>query len=164
MQAIHMPSDPNLLEVPVGSLDLGMFVAELDRPWSETPFALQGFCIREQGDIDCLRDHCSYVYVDPQRKARLGTYSKRHAPGKAKRRDSISIKKEFTQAKVDFASASQTMEKVFTRIHSNRKVDVEVIKSAITPLIDSVFRNREALAALVRMKDKDDYYYQHSGS
>lgn len=41
-----------------------MFVAELDRPWLETPFLLQGFTIKTNGELRVLKEHCSYVYVD----------------------------------------------------------------------------------------------------
>jgi hypothetical protein len=33
------------------SLEPGMFIAELDRPWLETPFALQGFVVRDNSEI-----------------------------------------------------------------------------------------------------------------
>src|ERR671929_45444 len=33
----------NKKAVPVGDLQFGMYIAELDRPWTETPFAFQGF-------------------------------------------------------------------------------------------------------------------------
>ncbi|RPH46352.1 MAG: HD-GYP domain-containing protein [Burkholderiales bacterium] len=45
-------------------LQLGMFIAELDRPWLDTPFLLQGFLADSQVEIDTLRKYCSYVYVD----------------------------------------------------------------------------------------------------
>ncbi|MBL8482330.1 MAG: DUF3391 domain-containing protein, partial [Rhodocyclaceae bacterium] len=35
-----------------------MFVFELDRPWLDTPFLLQGFLIEEQSQIDDLRKFC----------------------------------------------------------------------------------------------------------
>lgn len=46
-----------------------MFVAQLDRPWLETPFLFQGFEIREESEIDQLRHYCQYVYVDVKRSA-----------------------------------------------------------------------------------------------
>jgi len=42
-----------------------MFVAELDRPWLETPFLLQGFLIEDQAQIDHLRALCRTVRIDP---------------------------------------------------------------------------------------------------
>jgi len=41
-----------------------MFVADLDRPWLETPFLLQGFTIKTNDELRVLKEHCSYVYVD----------------------------------------------------------------------------------------------------
>ena len=51
-------------QVASESLQLGMFIAELDRPWVDTPFLLQGFLADSQVEIDTLRRCCSYVYVD----------------------------------------------------------------------------------------------------
>ena len=36
----------NRRQIDVGLLKGGMYVSQLDRPWLETPFLFQGFCIR----------------------------------------------------------------------------------------------------------------------
>jgi HD-GYP domain-containing protein (c-di-GMP phosphodiesterase class II) len=48
-------------------LKVGMFVADLDRPWVDTPFLLQGFLIENDEQILALRTHCEYVIVDRAR-------------------------------------------------------------------------------------------------
>src|SRR5215216_1309005 len=48
-------------------LKVGMFVADLDRPWVDTPFLLQGFVIEDEEQIAALRAHCEYVMVDRAR-------------------------------------------------------------------------------------------------
>ncbi len=48
-------------------LKLGMFVAELDRPWLESPFLMQGFLIDEGEQIATLRELCRFVTVDRTR-------------------------------------------------------------------------------------------------
>ena len=48
-------------------LKIGMFVADLDRPWVDTPFLLQGFLIENDEQIHALRKHCEYVIVDRAR-------------------------------------------------------------------------------------------------
>ena len=68
MPDVYVPQDSNLIEVPAFGLQLGMYVAELDRPRLETPFAMQGFLIQDQSDIEYVSKHCTYVYVDPHRK------------------------------------------------------------------------------------------------
>ena len=48
-------------------LKVGMFVADLDRPWVDTPFLLQGFLIEDEAQIATLRMHCEFVIVDRAR-------------------------------------------------------------------------------------------------
>ena len=57
-------------QVATTDLKLGMFVAELDRPWLDTPFLLQGFLADSQVEIDTLRKCCSYVYIDLEQSNR----------------------------------------------------------------------------------------------
>jgi HD-GYP domain-containing protein (c-di-GMP phosphodiesterase class II) len=45
-------------------LNLGMYVTELDRPWIDTPFMLQGFLLDNQADIDTIQSLCKFVYID----------------------------------------------------------------------------------------------------
>ena len=54
------------LRITVERLQIGMSVVELDRPWIETPFLLQGFTIGNQGDIRAIQDHCNYIYIDAE--------------------------------------------------------------------------------------------------
>ncbi len=48
-------------------LKVGMFVADLDRPWIDTPFLLQGFLIENDKQLQQVRDCCQWVLIDPQR-------------------------------------------------------------------------------------------------
>lgn len=56
-------SNNNTIKMPVGHLRKGMVVVELDRPWLESPFLLQGFEIKETSEIVKLQECCEYVYV-----------------------------------------------------------------------------------------------------
>lgn len=53
--------------VPVDLLRLGIYVVELDRPWTETPFLFQGFRISSEQELETLRAHCRFVYADLKR-------------------------------------------------------------------------------------------------
>ena len=56
-------------KMEVAKLMLGMYVAELDRPWIGTPFMLQGFLLEDQADIDALISICTFVYIDRTKSA-----------------------------------------------------------------------------------------------
>ena len=54
-------------KVFTSDLRVGMFVADLDRPWVDTPFLLQGFLVEDDEQIAALRAHCDFVMVDRAR-------------------------------------------------------------------------------------------------
>lgn len=51
-------------QIEVGLLRVGMYVSQLDRPWLETPFLFQGFCIRNENEIEELQRYCEFVEID----------------------------------------------------------------------------------------------------
>lgn len=61
-----------LVPVASGRLQLGMYVAELDRSWLHTPFHAHGFLITQAEQLGELRRICEYVYVDPALSERFG--------------------------------------------------------------------------------------------
>lgn len=63
-EAVTLIAASRRFQVAARDLTLGAFVAELDRPWLDTPFLLQGFLVDSQVELDTLRKYCSYVYVD----------------------------------------------------------------------------------------------------
>jgi HD-GYP domain-containing protein (c-di-GMP phosphodiesterase class II) len=54
-------------KVNTTDLKVGMFVADLDRPWVDTPFLLQGFVIEDDDQITALKTHCEFVIIDRAR-------------------------------------------------------------------------------------------------
>lgn len=64
--AIPAPTKPDAKRVRVDARDvrIGMFIAELDRPWLETPFLFQGFVVDSEAELETLRKHCEHVFVD----------------------------------------------------------------------------------------------------
>ena len=100
MPAPISPLSLNRVRFPVADLQYGMYVAELDRPWLDTPFLLEGLLLRDEVELAMLRRHCQHVYVDLERstgsvadairaahrkrrdaaRARSGTYHPASAP------------------------------------------------------------------------------------
>src|SRR4051794_18013961 len=55
--------------VPVTELRFGMYVSQLDRPWTDTPFAFQGFVLQTEAELEILKGFCKWVVVDEARSA-----------------------------------------------------------------------------------------------
>jgi hypothetical protein len=59
------------MRMPVEKLVLGMFVSELDRPWSDTPFLLHGLLLETEAELDAICRLCREVTVDLSRSVGL---------------------------------------------------------------------------------------------
>src|SRR5690625_7544948 len=55
------------VKLDVNEITVGMFVSGLDRPWSQTPFPLQGGYVRDLDEIKQLKNICRHVYIEMMR-------------------------------------------------------------------------------------------------
>ena len=68
VQPVSVATDARM---PVEKLVLGMFVSELDRPWSDTPFLLHGLLLETEAELDAICRMCREVSVDLSRSVGL---------------------------------------------------------------------------------------------
>ena len=142
-------------QVAVEDLRLGMFVVELDRPWLDTPFLLQGFLVDSQVELDTLVKYCDYVYVDLElSSAAVADLIRRveiRAPELEPRTLPMAERAQVasaTQAKADGASArAATVDKRASRPAKGPSTDTatgsdSIVARAATPGEDSRRRYR----------------------
>ncbi|MEM1111486.1 MAG: HD-GYP domain-containing protein [Pseudomonadota bacterium] len=157
-------------------LELGMYVSSLDRPWLETPFLLQGFLIETSEEIQQLRKHCTFVYID-SRRSRVRPESiagkVRDTPRQTKEElfagrklkaydDGATWRDEFEQADQALEELSQGVEEIFSETAGGGSLDMVKVRKSVEPMIDSILRNPDACIWLVRLKQQDSYTYRHS--
>jgi hypothetical protein len=54
-------------------LKVGMYVSELDKPWSETRFMFQGFIIDSQALLEEVQNTSEYVQIDAEKLAKISS-------------------------------------------------------------------------------------------
>ncbi|MCV6625438.1 MAG: DUF3391 domain-containing protein, partial [Cellvibrionaceae bacterium] len=94
-----------LVKVSANNIRPGMFIAELDRPWLETPFALQGFIVRDEAEVDFISLYVDYVYVDVEyagSKVFLPLQAQDKNSEAATLNNRLAIKADFQQAQTSF--------------------------------------------------------------
>ena len=177
-------------KIGVNELVVGMFVSGLDRPWTQTPFPLQGFFIRDLDEIKELKIHCNHVYIDIAKggapaKVNLRRYSgsnkasirgKQSRPVAVKATDAPSIKvrqnvyqvskpveKEIASAKQLHRQVGHAINSVVHQIANGRNVSaMRDTKLAASQMVDSVLRSPDAFTWLSRIQQKDQHTYSHA--
>ena len=51
-------------KIDARDVQIGMYIAELDRPWLETPFMFQGFELESKEALNKLQELCRYVWIE----------------------------------------------------------------------------------------------------
>jgi HD-GYP domain-containing protein (c-di-GMP phosphodiesterase class II) len=168
-------------KIYVHQLETGMYVSGLDRPWLETPFYLQGFMIRNAGDVQKLSLYCDYVYVDYEKSVtnldvevshklshsrKLGVAATPFNKELSTRRivnydEKIAVTSEIRDANKAYQQIKDEFDNMASRIDSGKALNIANLSEVIDPLVDSVIRNPGASIWLARLKSQDSYTYRH---
>ncbi len=139
-----------------------MYVAELDRPWLETPFLFQGFYVNNDEELAAVRSHCRQIVidtrVDEERPAAPPAPRPVRRPAEAMRE----LKDEIKQASGIHVAVYASVEQVMGELKSSGKLNVHQLEAAVLPMVDSVLRNPAAMSCLMRIRRKGGYLYSHS--
>ncbi len=156
---------PTRRRVAVANLELGMFVCELDRPWSETNFAFQGFPLLTPDEVRAVRERCLYVYVDDTRRVRLqhGAAAAAVAPRqrKAPQRSRHALASEVEEARAAYLDGAGLIEQVLADVQHGRVIDTRACHGVVKRNLASMLRNESAMLWLIRLKSKDLYTSLH---
>ena len=159
--------------VPVSELQFGMYVAELDRPWTDTPFLFQGFVLETAEQLATLKKFCKVVQVDPDRSEVLsrlggpGDSAKRSAvdlsrTGKAKYAEQAAVEHEFRRAMAAYGAGEAAMRETMVALRAGRTLDAQKVTEAVNGITDSVLRNPDAMLLFTQLQRKGDYTQSHA--
>ncbi len=166
-------------EVRISSKGLrpGMYVARLDRPWLETPHAVQGFVLDSQDDVERVARYSRYVYIDVSRGQSPDPHFIIHdrsvgaakplkqalpSMGSVDYRNVSTLDKEMVEAREATQAVEQATGDIIRDLREGKDLDLDHLKDSLALMIDSIVRNPEALAWLAKLKSKDSYTYHHS--
>jgi HD-GYP domain-containing protein (c-di-GMP phosphodiesterase class II) len=157
-------------EIPVEQLQFGMYISELDRPWTDTPFLFQGFVLENEQQLETIRKFCKKVYVDPEKTAdppddrKLKTASPRDKhesvlasiTRKVVYEEKVSVDVELPVARAAQSKTEVVLRDVFSTVRVGKVIDAPRVREAVTSMTDSVVRNPDAMLLLSKMKEKGE--------
>jgi len=134
-----------------------MYISELDRPWTDTPFMFQGFVLSTEQQLDALKKYCSSVIIDVERSPALEPPAPRIAyPERAP------VEQEIGPAKIAYTSGRELTREVLSAVRVGRTLDAVQLKSAVSSMTESVLRNPDALLLFSQLRSKGEYTESHA--
>lgn len=164
-------------EVPVEKLEFGVFISELDRPWTETPFMYQGFVLSNDQQLEALKKHCKTVFIDlekgpdlpersqlltgdsdspasPKIPAPLGPSFLTAIKHKVTYREKATVDEELPVARTAQRKTEVLLKDIMGTVQAGKALDAPRVQEAVTSMTDSVVRNPDAMMLLAKLKAK----------
>jgi HD-GYP domain-containing protein (c-di-GMP phosphodiesterase class II) len=159
--------------VTIAELQFGMYIAELDRPWTETPFKFQGFVLKTHQELEVLSKYCRAVFVDPDRHEVLSPLSDTVAPqartrvdltrgGKVRWNEISTIELEYPRAAASYGAAEVLIREALVVLRSGQTLHADKLREAVSLLTESVLRNPDAMLLFSKLWEKGDYTQSHA--
>ncbi|HKC31054.1 MAG TPA: DUF3391 domain-containing protein, partial [Burkholderiales bacterium] len=150
-------------QVPVGQLEFGMYVAELDRPWTDTPFMFQGFHLRTDQQLETLKRFCKHVFVDME-KTGVEDRSQPRAPaprfkirGSTAYPETVNVETEVQRAAPVYTQTVAAVNELLRPLTQGSTVlEAKEVKESVRRLTDSVVRNPDALLLVSKLREKSE--------
>jgi HD-GYP domain-containing protein (c-di-GMP phosphodiesterase class II) len=154
-------------QVSVQQLKFGVYIHDLDRPWTETPFMFQGFVLSNNKQLETLRQYCKKVTIDTERgmdvsgapfstAGPIGPSVLSTIEKKVTYEEKASVRAELPVARAAHNKTETVLKDVFGSVQAGKAIDAPRVKEAVTSMTDSVVRNPDAMLLLAKMKEKGE--------
>jgi HD-GYP domain-containing protein (c-di-GMP phosphodiesterase class II) len=165
-------------QIRTDQLKPGMFIHDLNCGWLDHPFMSNAFAVRDQATVDKIIDlGIRELYIDtlkgadvwearPQTEvnAELERRLQEMAAKKVDKPVVAELKNEAVRARRLHGEANKVVRQVLDDVRFGQKIQVDRVEPLVENVVESVFRNQDALLPLVRLKNLDDYTFEHSVS
>ena len=136
-----------------------MYVSKLDRPWTETPFVFQGFVLKSEKQIDVLKKYCKHVFVDPEKEdpaeiAKASAEELAKIRGTTVYKEAASVEIELPKAQAAYSRTKGVVEELSRAVEAGNSIDSSRSHEAAAQITDSVVRNPDAMALLIKLQEK----------
>lgn len=164
------------IKLDVDRLVLGMYIAELDRPWMGTPFMFQGFLLQDPEDIGKLRECCKFVFVDDLESSQDATVQDvlRHSMGglRSGRVKSLSVEFEewkgadklrrtLNRLKDNTIQTRERIQNVLNDVEMGKAIDTASTRDIVASLVDNITRNPHTAQWITLLEAEDQEIAQH---
>lgn len=161
-------------KIPKEDLRLGMFIHDLNCGWMDHAFWRTRFMLRHEGELaKILHSPIVDVYIDTTRgldtgapgpsleevdeevTSRLMAAATGASPVATPHREELAVARKVQH------EAVQVVHSVLGDVRLGKQIEVEKVSPVVGQITDSILRNQGTLVSLCRIKEADNYTFQH---
>ncbi len=165
-------------QIRTDQLKPGMYIHDLNCGWLDHPFISNAFHVRDQATVEKIYDlGIREVYIDTLKgadvweartqqevSADLDRRLQEIAEKQPEKPITAELKDEVARARRLHGEANKIVRNMMDDIRLGQQIQVDRVEPLVEGMVDSIFRNQDALLPLARLKNHDDYTFEHSVS
>lgn len=151
-------------KIHVSGLQVGMFVAELDRPWLETPFLLQGFELQNMADVEEVQKYCEHVYVEEKVIRKQGPVERVATRTQPRKRllQKAAPMPDLSRARRTRETTQTVTRSIMDDVRLGKAIDVKKAEATVTECVENIISDPAAMLWMSRLRQHDERITQHS--
>ncbi len=153
-------------KITLSELKIGMYVLSLITKKKGVGIKSEGYILKEANITQLRKSNVTHVIIDPSRTKSneptdvTPTVEEPEIPDN--KEPKVSLDSEMKKANKLYNNAKVLQKKILHDITSNKVIDTEAVQESTNAIVDSIFRNQDALSCMSRLRIKDDYLVEHS--
>lgn len=165
-------------QIRTDQLKPGMFIHDLNCGWLDHPFVSNTFKVRDQATVDKIIEiGIRELYIDTIKgadvweartqvevNADLDRRLQEIAEKAPEKPIVAELKNEAARARRLHGEANKIVRHMMDDVRLGQQIQVDRVEPLVENMVDSIFRNQDALLPLARLKNHDDYTFEHSVS
>jgi len=170
--------NPMIKKIKIQQLKPGMFIHDINCVWMEHPFLLGALKIKNDKTIEKIAGlGVREVYIDTLKGLDVidaPTETEVNAAIERKILEMVQqvkpiattapLSEELKRSRKIYSEANKIIANVMHDVRIGKQIEVEQLDPVVGKMANSIFRNKDAMLCLCRIKNKDDYTFLHSVS
>lgn len=165
-------------KIGIDQLKPGMYIHDLNCGWLDHPFLKSRFKVADEATVERIRTFgVRELYIDTGRgadvvsaptqsevSAELERRMLEIARRKLEKPIAVAVGEEAPRARRLHDEAHRIVHNLMDNVRLGQQIQVERLEPMVENMVDSMFRNQDALLPLSRLRSHDNYTFEHSVS
>ncbi|MFQ3264865.1 MAG: putative nucleotidyltransferase with HDIG domain [Colwellia sp.] len=164
-----IPQSP-IQKITVDRLEPGMYVLSVRIKGKAVSVKSEGYINSKESIQKLIKSGITDLTVDPNKQKKVEKIDKilpeintKITPVKSKTESNgISFDQEMIKASKLYDGAKSLQHKILNSLSEHKTINVLQAKESTDAIVDSIFRNQDALVCMTRLRIKDQYLVEHS--
>ncbi|QOL26912.1 HD-GYP domain-containing protein [Thalassotalea sp. LPB0316] len=163
----------DLSKIAIRDVEMGMYVVSVVNPRTQLSVKSEGFVSSAKTLEKLKKSGVKFIFIDMAKSKHASKPAEQPEPENSiepepaketvdHHKRKVPLDAEMNKAVKLYNNAKDLQGKILTSITDSKEIDIAEVSQTTDAIVDSIFRNQDALSCMSRIRMKDEYLVEHS--